>query len=101
MANLTANYDPADKPGELVGYAVKANNKIFGGSLVAIDDTSGYLTKAGDTAGLTFAGVAYEGGDNTGGADGADILRPLQAAGAERMARSGFGSRRPDRISTH
>ena len=79
MANLTANYDADDKAGLIVGYNVKAATKIFKGSLVAIADANGYLVKGADTVGLTFAGVAYEGGDNSTGADGAVGVRVKKA----------------------
>jgi hypothetical protein len=38
-------------------------------------DASGYLGKAGDAAGVTFAGVAFESADNTTGASGAVGVR--------------------------
>ncbi len=75
MANLTGSYDADDKPAELVGYNMKAATLIYKGALVAVDDASGFLVKAGDLAAVTFAGVAFEGGDNRTGADGGLGLR--------------------------
>lgn len=70
MAVLTANYDGERKAGELIAYPVLAGAKIFKGALVAIADASGYLDRASDATGLTFAGVAFEGAENTAGASG-------------------------------
>ncbi len=71
MAALTGNYDGERKDGHLVAMNVLANVKIFKGALTMTVDATGYLTRAADTAGHTFAGVAFEGADNTGGASGA------------------------------
>ena len=68
-------YEACDKSGALIGYNIKAATRIFAGAMVAIDDATGYLVPAGDTAGRTFAGIAYETGDNGGGADGAVGIR--------------------------
>ena len=75
MANLTNGYEACDKSGALVGYNIKGSTRIFAGALVSIDDATGYLVPAGDAAGRTFAGVAYETGDNTTGTDGAIGIR--------------------------
>jgi len=75
MANLTVGYDPAQKPGTLTNYKVKAGAVIFAGALVAIEDSSGFLVRASDTAGLTFAGVALDSGNATGAANGAVSVR--------------------------
>ena len=87
MAVLTANYDTADKRGIVVGYNVQAATKIFAGALVAID-ASGFLVNAADAAGLVFAGVAYESGDNSVGAAGAVGVR-VQEAGTVVVPLSG------------
>ncbi len=72
---LTANFETNDKSGALVGYPVKAGAVIFAGALVATDDATGLLVPASDAVGKTFAGVAYEAGDNATGANAAIIVR--------------------------
>ena len=56
-----------------------ANVKIPKGALVNIN-ASGYATNASDTASETFAGVAYETVDNSGGSAG-DIGIRVQTTG--------------------
>lgn len=56
------------KDGELIAYKMAAV-KIPKGALVNIS-ADGYATNATDTAGETFAGVAYETVDNSGGSAG-------------------------------
>ncbi|MBC8138712.1 MAG: hypothetical protein H8F28_22760 [Fibrella sp.] len=75
MATLTANYDGERKDGDLVAYNIAAATKIYKGALVAVTDATGYLTNASDAAGTTFAGIAFEGGDNSSGAAGGLGLR--------------------------
>ncbi|MBC7806087.1 MAG: hypothetical protein H7145_08035 [Akkermansiaceae bacterium] len=70
MAALTTNYDGERKEGDLVAYRVLGATKIYKGALVAVVDASGFLSKASDAAGLTFAGVALEGADNATGVSG-------------------------------
>jgi hypothetical protein len=75
MTALTANYDAQEKDGKLQAQPVGAAKKIYQGSLVVTDDTTGLLEAATDASGKTFAGVAYEPADNTGGAAGAITCR--------------------------
>lgn len=53
---------------------VKANTKIFEGSIVALDST-GFAISAKKAAGLIAAGRSEEFVDNTGGADGAKLIK--------------------------
>jgi hypothetical protein len=75
MAALTRSYDPTEKEGRVVAYAVGANKKVFQGALVCVDDATGYAEPATDAAGKTFAGVAYESAMNNPGAAGAASVR--------------------------
>lgn len=81
MAALTGNYDANEKAGRVQGYNLGASKTVFKGALVASDDATGWAEPAADTAGKTFLGVAYEPGDNAGGAAGAVGLR-VQKAGS-------------------
>lgn len=56
-------------PGTRIALPVAAGEVIHDGALVAVDAT-GHAVPAADTAGLKVMGVAIEGFDNTGGADG-------------------------------
>lgn len=73
---ITKAYDAKRKDGELVLYPVAAGVKIPKGALVAL--SGGYAVNASDTAGVQFAGGAYETADNTGGAAGAVSVRVLK-----------------------
>jgi hypothetical protein len=57
-----------------VEFPVAASSKIYAGSLVCVN-AGGYAAPAADTAGYRFVGVAMEQADNSGGGDGAMILR--------------------------
>ena len=82
MALLTTNYEANEKAGTLAAYNVKGNTRIWRGALTAVDDTSGLLVPAHDSAGMTFCGVAFEPGDNgNNGLDGAVGVR-VQKEGA-------------------
>ena len=74
MAALTKDRATPYREGIEIEFPVAANSKIFSGSLVCAN-TSGYAVPAADTAGLKFLGVALEQVDNTGGANGAKIVR--------------------------
>ncbi len=73
MADLTGNYEACEKPGLLAGYNAASGKRIFKGALVSV--ASGLAKGAGDVAGETFVGVAYEECDNRTGADGAAGVR--------------------------
>jgi hypothetical protein len=79
MAALTRDRATPYREGIEVEYSVAANTKIFAGSLVCVN-AEGYAVPAADTSGFQFAGVAMEQVDNTGGSDGAQIVR-LRRAG--------------------
>ena len=79
MAALTRDRATPYREGIEVEYSVAANAKIFAGSLVCVN-AAGYAVPAADTSGFQFAGVAMEQVDNTGGGDGAQIVR-LRRAG--------------------
>ena len=70
---ITTAYDTKRKDGELIRYPLAAGVKIPKGALVVL--IAGLAANAGDTAGVQFAGVAYETADNTGGAAGAASVR--------------------------
>ena len=75
MAASTAAREAARKEGVVVSYPVQAGVKINKGTQVSVDNT-GYLRPArSGTATDAFAGVAYEGVDNTLGAAGAVSIR--------------------------
>ena len=75
MTALTANYEAQEKDGKLQAQPVGAGKRIYQGALLVTDDTTGLLEPGSDTAGKTFAGIAYEPGDNTTGAAGAITSR--------------------------
>ena len=79
MAALTRDRATPYREGIEVEFSVAANTKIYAGSLVCIN-AAGYVVPAADTSGFQFAGVAMEQVDNTGGSDGAQIVR-LRRAG--------------------
>lgn len=69
MVALTQNANRTEKEGQLISFKVKGGVNIFRNALVAVDAT-GYLVPMSDTAGLTFAGMAYEGCDASNAVDG-------------------------------
>lgn len=71
---LTAGRNTVEvQDGKTLVLPVKANVKIFEGSLVALN--AGYAAPGSAAAGLLAAGRAEEFVDNTGGADGAKTVR--------------------------
>jgi hypothetical protein len=89
MAALTANNsDRSEKDGKLQAYPVGAAKTIYQGALVVTDGTTGLLEAGGDTAAKTFAGIAYEGADNSAGA-AADITCRVQKKGSFLFAVTG------------
>ncbi|MCX8053104.1 MAG: hypothetical protein N3B12_04800, partial [Armatimonadetes bacterium] len=65
MTATTTARESKRKDGRLISYPMAAV-KIPKGALVNIN-AAGYATNASDTAGETFAGVAYETVDNSSG----------------------------------
>ncbi|NLN75875.1 MAG: hypothetical protein GX139_06155 [Armatimonadetes bacterium] len=78
MTATTTARESKRKDGAIICYPM-ANVKIPKGALVNIN-ASGYATNASDTASETFAGVAYETVDNSGGSAG-DIGIRVQTTG--------------------
>lgn len=77
MTALTSSYDARRKDGALVLYPLGAGVHVRKGGLLAVAAT-GLAQPASDSAGLAFIGIAYEEGDNTGGAAGAKSVRVLK-----------------------
>ena len=76
MTALAQAYDARRRDGALIAYPVAAGAHIFKGGMVAV--TASGVVPAADAAGLMFVGVAYEEGDNRGGAAGARKVRVLK-----------------------
>jgi hypothetical protein len=75
MTATTTAREAKRKDGELISY--KMNNVLIPkGALVNIN-AAGYATNATDASGETFAGVAYETVDNSGGSAGDKEIRVL------------------------
>jgi hypothetical protein len=88
MSALTKDRNTVRKEGDYAAYLVKANVKIFAGSMVCIDST-GYAIPGSDTAGLKFVGISRGYADNTGGADGA-LSVEVWRRGSFELAASGM-----------
>lgn len=73
MTATTTAREAKRKDGQLIAYPMAAV-KIPKGALVNIN-AAGYATNASDTAGETFAGVAYETVDNSAGSAGGLLIR--------------------------
>ena len=78
MAALTASYDARRKDGALIAYPVGAAAHVRKGGLTAVASATGLAQPAADAANVVFVGVAYEDGDNGGGAAGAKSVRVLK-----------------------
>lgn len=87
MTALSDNRYTKFRDGLITAHPVKADTKIFKGSLVCADAT-GYAVPGADTAGLIFLGVALEQADNSGGLDGAKTIR-VQTQGVFSFAKTG------------
>jgi len=74
MAALTQDRATPYREGIEIEFPVAAAAKIYAGSLVCAN-AQGFAAPAADTAGLKFLGVALEQVDNTGGANGAKVVR--------------------------
>lgn len=88
MTALSASYDARRKDGALVACPVGAGVHVFKGALLAVAAATGLIQPASDAPGLVFAGVAYEGADNTTGAAGAKSVRVLKT-GVFTLAKAG------------
>ena len=78
MTALSASYDARRKDGLLAAYPAAAGARVFKGAMLAVSAATGLVQPAVDGPGLVFAGVAYEGADNAGGAAGAKSVRVLK-----------------------
>jgi 3D (Asp-Asp-Asp) domain-containing protein len=78
MTATTTAREAKRKDGEVISYPMAAV-KIPKGALVSIN-AAGYATNSTDTAGETFAGVAYETVDNSAGNAG-DLSIRVQTTG--------------------
>jgi hypothetical protein len=69
MVALTQDRNTASREGLSYSLGVAASEKIYAGSMVALD-SDGYAVPASDTAGLKVVGRAEEQVDNSSGSDG-------------------------------
>jgi len=74
MPALIRDRATAYREGIEVEFPVAAATKIYAGSMVGVN-AAGYAAPAADVSGGRFAGVALEQVDNSGGANGAKIIR--------------------------
>jgi len=70
-ATTTDIYTPRYE-GELQVFDVAASQTLYGGSLVCVKTSDGYVYDGADTAGYKFAGIAERAVDNASGADAAE-----------------------------
>lgn len=87
MAAASANRDDKRQDGKLKAHLVAASTTIYKGTLTCHNAT-GYLKPGADTASFKFAGVAYEKGDNSDGADG-DLECRVEKDGEYELAYNG------------
>ena len=78
MTALTENRYTRFRDGLVSAHPVKANTKIYKGSLVCAD--GGYAVPGADRADYVFLGVALEEADSTDGVDGQMFVR-VQTSG--------------------
>lgn len=93
MTATTNARESKRKDGELISYKMAAV-KIPKGALVNIN-AAGFATNSTDTAGETFAGVAYETVDNSAGAAGAQEIR-VESTGTFLFADGGANGAQTD-----
>jgi hypothetical protein len=84
MTALTADRDTEYREGILQQFPVKASTKIYAGSLVCVEGSSGYAEPAANTSGLQFVGVATETVDNSSGSNG-DLWITVRRKGIFRL----------------
>lgn len=71
MAALTKDRNTLNKElGRAISVPLAANAIVFAGGMVSRKAADGFCIAGADTAATKVVGVADEGGDNTGGADG-------------------------------
>lgn len=72
MTARTSDFARTSRSGDKRRHEVGDGETIYAGTFVCIDAT-GYLVDGADTAGLKFAGIAYEGVDNSSGSDADEV----------------------------
>lgn len=87
MAALAAARNTPERAGEVLGFPVKTNVKIYAGALVVLD--GGYAAPGKTATGLVAIGRCDELADNTGGANGA--ITALVKRGVFKFGNSGGG----------
>lgn len=87
MAALAANKEVELQQGELVAHKMAAV-EIFKGALVKVN-AAGYLAPCSAEQGAVFAGIAYEGKDNSAGAAG-DLELRVEKEGVALLDGAGF-----------
>jgi hypothetical protein len=87
MVAATADRNTKKRDGDVLDFPVKANTKIFQGTLVVLD--AGYAAPGRTAVGLIAVGMCLETVDNTGGAAGALKVRVDQ--GTFQFANSSAG----------
>lgn len=80
---------------EVQDFQVVASEIIYKGAMVAVDG-NGFLTAAADTAGLRFAGIAMEQGDNSSGASGDITVNVAIPKGGARFHVTAVGAAQTD-----
>jgi len=74
MTVLAADRNTARREGDFYEFPVLATAKIFGGGMVGVD-ANGWAQSAADIAGLKLVGLAEAYVDNSGGANGAKMVK--------------------------
>jgi len=88
MTALVKDVNRCEKVGRIIAFPVKAGVNIFHNALVKIG-ADGFLAPQAAEAGAAHAGVAYEGCDNSNGADG-EVLCRVEMGQAFEMEGAGF-----------
>ncbi len=87
MTALSADRATEYREGLILDFPVKETTKIYAGSVVCIENSSGYAVPAANTSGLQFVGVAEAQADNSSGSNG-DIKVTVRRKGVFRFAAS-------------
>lgn len=70
MADATRDIAVKRRDGDVLAFGLGAAKKVYQGTLIVRESSTGYVEKGSDAATKQFVGVAYEGKDNTAGAAG-------------------------------
>lgn len=94
---LSAERNTKYKPGELMGFPVAADTKVYKGGLTVLD--GGYAKPGTEGTGLVAVGMAIETVDNSGGSAGDKVVtvRPgiyawLNSSGNDTITQADVGS---------